>query len=288
MINKKCYLCNNTEINIIHNGTRDNPNIDVLECPKCGLVFLSSFDHIKDEIYEESEMHEEKKELNIGYYREKTKQDDIRRVETLKELIKNKDILDFGCGNGGFIKYSYNIANSINGIELEKKERDYLQQEGFEVKKQLEDLDKNKKFDIITLFHVLEHLKDPVQQLKNLKNFLNKKGEIIIEVPNANDALLRLYKSKDFADFTYWSFHLFLYNKDTLRILAQKCGLKVKWINQVQRYSLANHLYWLSERKPGGHIKWSFMDSLELNELYQDKLKNTDSCDTIMVSLIES
>ncbi|MGG7153641.1 class I SAM-dependent methyltransferase, partial [Clostridium neonatale] len=217
----KCYLCGNSEIEIIHKGTRDNPNIDVLECKKCGLVFLSSFDHIKDEVYEESEMHEEKKELDIEKYREQTKDDDIRRVESLKEIIRNKDILDFGCGNGGFIKYASNIANSINGVELEKKERDYLKAEGFNVRKGLTGL--NNKFDVITLFHVLEHLKDPIYNLNYIKNFLNEDGEIIIEIPNANDALLRLYKSQKFADFTYWSFHLYLYNKQTLKSLAKKC-----------------------------------------------------------------
>lgn len=283
MNNRKCYLCGNSEIEIIHKGTRDNPNIDVLECKKCGLVFLSSFEHIKDEVYEESEMHEEKKELNMEKYRENTKEDDIRRVECLKEIIKNKDVLDFGCGNGGFIKYSYNIVNSINGVELEKKERDYLKSEGFDVRKELKDL--NKKFDVITLFHVLEHLKDPINNLKYFKNFLNENGEIIIEVPNSNDALLRLYKSQKFADFTYWSFHLFLYNESTLKSLAEKCGLKVKWTKQIQRYSLANHLYWLSEGKPGGHVKWDFIDTLEINKLYKEKLENMNLCDTLMISL---
>ena len=51
-MNNDCYLCYSKDIKVIHNGTRDNPNIDVMECCNCKLVFLSSFDHIKDEIYE--------------------------------------------------------------------------------------------------------------------------------------------------------------------------------------------------------------------------------------------
>lgn len=108
------------------------------------------------------------------------------------------------------------------------------------------------KFDIITSFHVLEHLADPIGYLMDIKKHLKDDGEIILETPNADNALLSLYNIKEFADFTYWSPHIILYNYDTIRILAEKSGLKVKWNRQVQRYPLANHLYWLSVHEPGG------------------------------------
>ena len=44
-----------------------------------------------------------------------------------------------------------------------------------------------KKFDVITMFHVLEHLPNQVDTLKQLKKLLKPKGNIIIEIPHAND-----------------------------------------------------------------------------------------------------
>ncbi len=53
---KQCYLCGGTEFNKRPGSVRDNPELEVLECASCGLVFLSSFDHIRDGFYENSEM----------------------------------------------------------------------------------------------------------------------------------------------------------------------------------------------------------------------------------------
>ena len=65
------------------------------------------------------------------------------------------------------------------------------------------------------------------------------------------------YKNKAFQSFTYWSQHLYYFNAITLTKLCKLSGLKVESIKYIQRYPLSNHLYWLSEGLPGGHITWS-------------------------------
>ena len=104
-----------------------------------------------------------------------------------------------------------------------------------------------KKWDIVTAFHVVEHLSDPIKVLSELTNLLSKNGKLYIEVPNSEDALLTLYQNKAFQNFTYWSQHLYLFNSNNLKKIAKKIKLKVDWIKYVQRYSLSNHLYWLSK-----------------------------------------
>lgn len=101
-------------------------------------------------------------------------------------------------------------------------------------------------------------------------------------MPNANDALLNLYKNRAFADFTYWQCHLFLYNNHTLRLLADRCGMKVRFIKQTQRYPLSNHLYWLANNKPGGHYKWSFLETESMDRQYGDMLANLGMADTVI------
>jgi hypothetical protein len=67
--------------------------------------------------------------------------------------------------------------------------------------------------------------------------------------------------------------------------LVKKAGLKLNWVKQIQRYSLANHLHWLVKGKPGGQKVWSFFDSKLLEEAYAQQLASIGKCDTIMASI---
>ena len=105
---------------------RDNKSIDVLECKNCQLVFLSNFEHINDKFYQDSGMHKEDFQPNtMEEWLEETKTDDLRRLEQHKELLKDKDVLDFGCGSGGFLKEIQQFANKVVGIELELRVKNY-------------------------------------------------------------------------------------------------------------------------------------------------------------------
>ena len=138
------------------------------------------------------------------------------------------------------------------------------------------------------MFHVLEHIPDPKSILGELSEILAGDGQIIIEVPNADDALLTLYHNEPFSRFTYWSCHLFLNTAKTLEMLVCQCNLKVNYIKQVQRYPLSNHLYWLANGRPGGHQKWHFLDSPEMHAAYTKQLAAIGKCDTILASISKS
>jgi SAM-dependent methyltransferase len=140
-------------------------------------------------------------------------------------------------------------------------------------------------YDIITMFHVLEHIPDPRSLLGQLSTLLTKDGQLIVEVPSADDALLTLYHCAPFSHFTYWSCHLFLYTAKTLEMLFSQANLGINYIRQIQRYPLSNHLYWLATGKPGGHEKWHFLDSPELRAVYEKQLAAIGKCDTIIASV---
>lgn len=139
--------------------------------------------------------------------------------------------------------------------------------------------------DIITLWHVFEHLEDPIGILRRLQKLLAPKGIIYIEVPNAEDALLSLYDCDAFADFTYWECHLFLFNNETLRHVIERAGMKVSFQTQMQRYPLSNHLYWLTYGKPGGHMQWSFMNRDFMDKEYEKMLVGIGKADTLMAEI---
>lgn len=275
-----CYLCGNKNFIKKEGRVRDNPDLQVLECTSCGLVFLSSFSHITNDFYELSKMHSGK--VDIKAWVEETAGDDARRFAFLRKKITGKTILDFGCGNGGFLLRAKKNAKNVQGIEPDIKVAAYFRKKGLQV---VPDLNKvSQSFDVITLFHVLEHIPDPRDILYRLSKKLKHNGHIIVEVPNADDALIKIYKNDAFMNFTYWSCHLFLYTKNTLSNLAKQVGLKINYIKQIQRYPLSNHLHWLSNGKPGGHKKWHFIDSVRLNKCYETQLAAVGCCDTIIAS----
>ena len=278
---KECKLCGSKSVSLIHNGTRDNPDIDVLNCDECGLVFLSDFEQIRNGYYEKSQMrpnYSKKSEWDKSVL-----DDNIRRVKAIENLIIDKEILDFGCGEGCFLELAKEKTNSVAGIELDRAVREVLIDDGYSIWESFDQC--NMKFDVITMFHVIEHLEFPIQILEECNKYLKKNGKIIIETPNANDALLSLYKSEAFADFTYWGAHLFLYNEMNLLKLVQNAGYKVTWCKQIQRYPLANHMFWLAEGKPGGQNIYTLFNDKILNEQYVRLLSENKICDTLMICI---
>ena len=280
-----CYLCKSEKYSKRIGSVRDNSNIDILECSDCGLVYLSSLKHIQNEFYEESGMHDDEV-LDIDNWLKETEFDDKRRYDFIKEKIINKNVLDFGCGVGGFLDLARKSTSSVSGVELEKALQPSFKQRNLDVFENLSKAqEENKKYDVITAFHVVEHLKNPKEILKDLSHLLTESGEMIIEVPNSNDVLLTLYENKDFQNFTYWSQHLFFFNKTTMSELIKQAGLKLNWIKHVQRYPLSNCLYWLAKGRPGGHQKWGFLDNVKLNLEYENQLALIGKTDTIIVGV---
>lgn len=276
-----CYLCNHSKFGIRNGTVRDDPSLQVLECGNCGLVMLSSLQHIKAGHYEDSGMHGTDLP-SIESWLKETEHDDNRRFEMLKPNLINSKVLDFGCGAGGFVSKAQSLAADVAGVEPELRVREYW--DGLvTLHGSLEEADD--EYDLITAFHVVEHLPDPCAMLKKLAAHLKGGGRLVIEVPSSEDALLTLYDNDAFQHFTYWSQHLFLFNAETLHHLTSKAGLRVVSIQQYQRYPLSNHLYWLSRNCPGGHQHWSFLDTPALAEAYAASLAAIGKCDTLIAYL---
>lgn len=276
-----CYLCNHTVQRTRPGSVRDAPGLRIAECENCGLVALDSAAHIGSGHYQNSGMHGEAVPSMAQWLRE-TEHDDQRRFDMLRPALVNRKLLDFGCGAGGFLLKAQALASSVAGVELEERVHAHWG-DALSLHRSLEAAGGG--YDLITAFHVLEHLTDPRSMLKELASRLASGGRLVVEVPSSDDALLTLYDNDAFQRFTYWSQHLYLFNAGTLRSLAGQAGLKVVAIEQFQRYPLSNHLHWLSRNQPGGHQKWSFLDSPELQKAYANALAAVAKCDTLIAYL---
>jgi 2-polyprenyl-3-methyl-5-hydroxy-6-metoxy-1,4-benzoquinol methylase len=281
MLKMTCYICSHPDFRTREGEVRDNPSLKILECAKCGLVMLNSFKHINTAHYADSGMHGSSP-LSVASWLKHTEKDDQRRLEMLRTSMVNSKLLDFGCGAAGFLRKAQSIVDEVAGIEPERRVHEYWGDKIalFNCLK-----DAGEGYDLITAFHVIEHLPDPREMLKELAACLKKGGRLVIEVPSSDDALLTLYKNDAFQHFAYWSQHLYLFNGETLRRLAEQAELRVISIQQFQRYSLSNHLHWLSCGQPGGHQTWSFIDTPALTEAYAASLAALGKCDTIIIHL---
>jgi len=237
--------------------------------------------HIHDGFYENSGMHGSDP-IPMEAWLSETDWDDQRRFEMVKAILPNKRLLDFGCGAGGFLRKAQRLAAEVVGVELEIRVQDYWADQ-LKIAPSLDAVGGG--YDLITAFHVVEHLQNPRDIISDLGKLLKPEGRLIVEVPSADDVLLTLYDCDAFQRFTYWSQHLFLFNASTLSLLAKRAGLKVVAIQHYQRYSLANHLHWLSQGKPGGHQRWNFLDTIELSHAYAHVLASLGKTDTLVAHL---
>lgn len=277
----------NGPCNIIERSgsVRDYPSVGILECLNCGITFhAADLRHVVDYVNGTMTM----AEVNGSVEPMAPDEDDKRRGAFIRRNFPSSkksriSVLDFGSGYGNLIQ-ELEHEFEIEGIEIDDQARMESLKKGYRVHESLESVKKlNRKFDLITMIHVVEHLTDPVEVLKQLSSLLNENGSILIETPNADDALLISYNCLAFQNWTYWSHHPVLFNFKGLSNLLDRAQLKCVSSEPVQRYNLANHMYWLSQGRPGGHKHWAGFFSDHLNNLYQAELFERQQSDTIFV-----
>jgi len=149
-----------------------------------------------------------------------------------RKFKKKKKILDIGCGWCQSLIYFKKKGYDCYGFDPSKEAVEYGVKNKINVKHAGIDEIKifgNKKFDIVTLLNVLEHLTDPIEALSKIKNILNKKGLLVIDVPNDfNDFQLAGRKLHDLPK--WWVIpprHLNYFSKDSLVKLLKSLGFKI-------------------------------------------------------------
>jgi SAM-dependent methyltransferase len=127
--------------------------------------------------------------------------------------------LDIGSSSGVLLEtFQRRFDCPVVGVEPGDAYRHYAEQRGLNIFKSLQDMDQagERRFDLISLIHVLEHIQDPVQYLIELKrDYLTADGELLIEVPN-----LYVHDSFEIA-------HLYSFSRHTLREVITKAGFEI-------------------------------------------------------------
>lgn len=240
---KNCLICKNTNFKELYRSTfygdlNDASNYflagrkglvhgTIVQCTDCKFIFtgeqFSESEYL--EIYQKASRSNHNSDLLL-------QAEEIRGAR-LFNIIRNKipangAILDFGCGNGGFLKA---VPNSFEkyGYEVSKNHMhdtiDTNIHTGDLIKvAQGDEIFDGKKFDLITLFDVLEHLPNPNSYIKILRSLLKPEGLIFITVPNCNSFTAKFFRE-------YWPMylleHLWFFSPLTLKSWGKTEGLSV-------------------------------------------------------------
>lgn len=287
-----CNICRASKYELIKKGVYGNDAQNVYSCYSCGHVFLAPLLSNEDEIQFYSKdypafllLRGDTKSISPDTHYTQNKKQASERFRDIKNLLsKEKYVLEIGSATGFFLSHIKEYVNNICGIEPNSSYRDYANSIGISTFESLGDI-KGRKFDIVFLYYVLEHIKEPGIFLRNLKDFLkDKTSTIIIEVPNVNEALVSFYKSPAYNNFVWQKAHCNYFSVKVLDELFTSVNLSAEFV-PVQRYDFSNHLHWLIESKPGGMGKYSRIFSEKLDNEYRECLKKAWLCDSILAIL---
>ena len=106
-----------------------------------------------------------------------------RKLKLINSLSETGTLLDIGAGTGDFLLYCKNNGWNVTGIEPSQKASLIANKKGLDFENSLSNLIDN-SFDVITMWHVLEHVPDLENQIKELKRLLKPNGTLFVAVPN--------------------------------------------------------------------------------------------------------
>ncbi len=230
-----CPLCKSGHFHN-HLITKDylvsNESFAIVTCDNCGFKFTNPRP-TKNEIsrYYESDdyiSHSNKGTSIINTVYKIARKFTLKsKLSLITKLSTGNKLLDFGCGTGHFLAECEKSGWSCTGIEPDPKAREIaLNKKNIKVIENIDSLGEKEKYDIITLWHVLEHVHDIDETISTLRKKLTKKSKLLIAVPNCASWDAQFYKE-------HWAGydiprHLYHFEPDTISQFMSRHKLNLK------------------------------------------------------------
>jgi len=259
---KNCPVCGSQKFDPFISGKDfflTGESFSILKCHDCGFRFTNPRPKAEDlgSYYESSEYishSDSRKGLFASVYQMVRKYTLSRKLSLISKFQPKGKILDIGCATGQFLNYMVENGWNVTGIEPDEKTRSRAVSEyGLEVfpEEQLNILDKS-SFDVITMWHVLEHVSDLNKRMEQLRNLLKPQGTLIIAVPNCD-----AYDAKKYGEF--WAGydlprHLYHFTKSDIKLLLENHGFTI--VNILPMKFDAFYVSLLSEKYKSGKMRW--------------------------------
>jgi 2-polyprenyl-3-methyl-5-hydroxy-6-metoxy-1,4-benzoquinol methylase len=237
--NYSCSLCN---------GNRTTPIVkksgfSIVKCNDCNFVYVNP--RIKNDEIENIYKHNYFKNKDYGYIGyEQEKRLRVKNFERwlndAKQFLPGNnttlDALDVGCAAGYCLEVMQGKGWNAEGLELDEDMFTRLANEGQAVyRSPLESFESNKKFQVITLFDVIEHIPHLDLAFKKLSDLVDVNGVIIMVTPNHNSLQRKVFAKRW---FQYKPIeHIQYFTPHTLDIFAKRNHLQIVYQNKCGQYA---------------------------------------------------
>ncbi|WP_425389672.1 class I SAM-dependent methyltransferase [Ekhidna sp.] len=283
---EECPVCNHTQFNnhiICDDHSVSKESFALVKCMKCQLVFTNPRpkpEHLH-KYYESNQYisHTDRANSLINLVYKIVRKYTLRKKLQLvaKYARDNKSLLDYGCGTGDFLRTCRDNNWQAYGYEPDTKARDIAMQKNDQaVVGSLSDLKPG--VQIITCWHVLEHVSDLKNTVKTLKNKLNDGGYLILALPNHQSYDANYYQE-------FWAAydvprHLYHFDQHAIKSFASKHKLKL--IDTVPMKFDSYYVSILSEKYKN---KKGILNAFKIGYLSNQKAKKTNQYSSLIYIL---
>jgi len=259
---KNCPVCGSDIFDPFISGTDyflTGEKFEIVKCNSCGFRFTNPRPKAEElgKYYESAEYishSDTRKGLFAAVYQQVRKYTLGRKLAMISNFQQKGEILDIGCATGQFLNYMSDHGWKTTGIEPDEKTRARaISEYGLQVfpEEKLNSFNKA-SFDVVTMWHVLEHVADLKGRMKQIKNLLKPQGTLIIAVPNSD-----AYDAKKYGEF--WAGydlprHLYHFTKSDVKLLVEKFGFTI--VNILPMKFDAFYVSLLSEKYKSGKMRW--------------------------------
>lgn len=222
-----CPVCEAAEFRPIARLDRRMKRLPTVMCDACGLLFTNPMptDEELDHYYSRYYRFDYQLALSkpSGTHVHKREQEVVRRLDTFRDLVPaGGRTLDFGAGSGelvagllaeGFDAHGFEPGEDYGG-HARRKLGDRIKIAGWR------DMRFSGEFDLVTCFHVVEHLNAPVEAISAMASWIKPGGKVLVEVPNMASPINKGIGGLHFA-------HVLSFNTYNLRLAGAKAGLRM-------------------------------------------------------------
>jgi len=261
MVEVRCPVCDDPKYRVIHDSTLGDELPDlgykftpshiktyrIVRCISCGHGYCSP---LPKDLFKQYVDVEDSEYLKSEPQRLATAG---KVVDILRKYKREGRLLDVGCATGDFLRIARRYYDA-EGIELSKWAARIAKERGLTVHEAtLEELNSPERYDVVTLWGVIEHLEDPKSEVQRIFRLLNEGGILCIWTGDVDSFTARVLGKK------WWYFmgqHIQYFSEASLHFLLDECGFSKVTIrtypyvlslssvaNSIGRYPLASRLF---------------------------------------------